>query len=282
MIDGHTKLSGLIGWPVEHSLSPIMQNAAFSALHLNWRYLPLPVEPSKIAEAISGLAALGFYGANVTVPHKQSVIPFLDQLSPEARKIGAVNTITVEQGRYLIGHNTDSIGFIDCLRGNGFDPKKKQATVIGAGGAARAAVYALIASDASRITVLSRNPARADELARSFANSELHTRVLSKQKIVSCTRGSDLLVNATPVGMLPDVSGSIWPDDVPIPAHVTVFDLVYNPRNTRLLQQALDAGAKPISGLDMLIFQGAASFSLWTGKKPPIQAMRRALEEEIN
>jgi shikimate dehydrogenase len=280
MIDGHTKLSGLIGWPVDHSLSFKMQNAAFAALKLNWRYLPLPVEPSRIAEAIYGLRALGFYGANVTAPHKQSVIPFVDRLSPEARKIGAVNTITVEGQRYLVGHNTDSIGFIDCLRGNGFDPKQKQATVVGAGGAARAAVYALIASEAKSITILSRNPAQADELALFFGDSRLQTGILSRHEIISSAEGSDLLVNATPVGMLAHVDCSIWPDDVPIPSHVTVLDLVYNPRNTRLLHQALDAGAKAISGLEMLLFQGAASFALWTEGKPPIEAMRKALEEE--
>ncbi len=282
MIDGRTKLTGLIGWPVEHSLSTVMHNAAFSALNLNWRYLPLPVEPPQIGNAIPGLVALGFRGVNVTAPHKQSVIPFLHRLSLEARQIGAVNTVTVERGRYLIGHNTDSVGFIHCLHNNRFDPKNKQATVIGAGGAARAAVYSLIASEAKWITVLSRNSAQADELARSFPNTRLQTGVLSSKELVLQAKDSDLLVNATPVGMLPHVDGSIWPEDVPFPASVTVFDLVYNPRKTRLLRQALDAGAKAISGLEMLLFQGAAAFSLWTGKTAPIQAMRKALEEEVN
>lgn len=282
MIDGRTKLTGLIGWPVGHSLSPLMQNAAFSALKLNWSYLSLPVEPSRIAQAISGLAALGFCGVNVTIPHKQSVIPFLDELSPQAAKIGAVNTITVSQGKYIVGHNTDFQGLIDCFNHNGFDVRNKSATVVGAGGAARATVYALIASEAKSITVLSRNPAQADKLARAFDKSRLYAGVLNRQSIVSCTNESDLLVNATPVGMLGQVDESIWPKDVSIPAQVTVLDLVYNPRKTRLLMQAMSAGAKAISGLDMLIFQGGASFSLWTGKKPPIKAMRRAIEEEIN
>ena len=281
MIDGQTQLVGLIGFPTRHSLSPAMHNAAFRALKLNWSYVPLPVQPGRIKDAILGLSALGFRGANVTIPYKQAVIPFLHELSPESRKIGAVNTIIVEKSGSLVGHNTDPFGFITSLHEAGFDSQGKQAIVIGAGGAARAVVHALLRVETKRITVFNRDPDRAGDLVAAFADERLHNAELNPDVIIKEARDAHLLVNTTPVGMWPDVDNSIWPDNVPIPRHLTVFDLVYNPVETRLLQQAREGGAQAVSGIEMLIHQGAAAFELWTGSKAPIATMRGALKEEV-
>ena len=281
MSDAHTKLVGLIGWPIEHSRSPMMHEAAFSALGLNWRYLPLPVRPGGIRDAVEGLVALGFRGANVTIPYKQVVAPLLDELSPQAREIEAVNTIVIYGGR-TIGYNTDSSGFADSLHNSGFDPRGKTAIIVGAGGAARAAVHALLAAGIEKIMVLSRTLAHAEGLICTFGDNRLRGGVLSKEELIEGARQASLLVNATPVGMWPHVNGSIWPDSTAIPAHLTVFDLVYNPIETRLLKQARSSGAQAVSGIKMLIHQGAAAFELWTGVSAPIDVMRRALKEGIN
>jgi shikimate dehydrogenase len=278
MIDGHTKLVGLIGWPVEHSLSPLMHNAAFDALGLNWRYVPLPVPPGQVEVAIRGLAALGFCGANVTVPHKQAVMPVLDSISPNARALGAVNTLLLERdaGGELLsvqGYNTDDAGFVSALRQH-FPPlggtKGGDAVVVGAGGAARAVVFGLLGAGSGQITVLNRSPRRARELTADLARSpacaaRLRALPLTPETLIESARAASLLVNATPVGMWPRVDDSIWPDVAPLPSHLTVFDLVYNPLQTRLLRQAQRAGARPIDGLGMLIHQGAIAFKIWTG-----------------
>ena len=279
MIDGYTQLVGLIGWPTRHSLSPLMHNAAFQSLMLNWSYVPLPVQPGRVEGAISGLVALGFRGANVTIPYKETVIPLLHRLSPEAEEIGAVNTIVVEKNGTLVGYNTDSSGFIASLRQGGFNPKGRPAVVCGAGGAARAAVHGLLEAGAREITVLNRTIARAEGLISQFVDERLQAGRLSPETLTRAAGDVDLLVNATPIGMWPHVDGSIWPSDLPVPPHLTVFDLVYNPLETHLLQQARVSGTRVISGLEMLLFQGAAALELWTGKKAPIATMRAALKE---
>lgn len=281
MIDGHTRLVGLIGWPTRHSLSPLMHNAAFQSLMLNWSYVPLPVQLGRVENAISGLAALGFRGANVTIPYKEAIIPLLHSLYPEAKEIGAVNTIVVETDGTLVGHNTDSLGFIAALQHSGFDPKGRSAVICGAGGAARAAVHGLLDAGARGITLLNRTLARAERLISAFVDERLHAETMSLETLVKAAEDGDLLVNATPVGMWPHVDGSIWPSDLPVSPHLTVFDLVYNPVETQLLQQAQESGARVISGLEMLLQQGAAAFELWTGKKAPIATMRTALQEEV-
>jgi shikimate dehydrogenase len=271
-INGQTKLVGLIGYPVEHSLSPAMHNSAFAALSLNWCYVPLPVPPERLGEAVAGLRALGLAGVNVTVPHKEAVMSYLDEVTPAAQAIGAVNTIVVRKG--LIGHNTDWQGFLTALSEGGFDPQGKRAVVLGAGGAARAVVHALARAGA-QVTVLNRTLARAQALIQDF--SPLFPALpLTLQTLEEQTAGAHLLVNATPVGMWPQVDQSIWPEDLPFPGHLTVFDLVYNPRQTKLLRQAEAVGAKVIGGLGMLVHQGAAAFELWTGEKAPVEVMYEA------
>ena len=277
-INGQTKLVGLIGYPVEHSFSPIMHNSAFAALNLNWCYVPLPVHPERLGEAIAGLQALGFVGVNVTVPHKEAVMPLLDHVAPAAQAIGAVNTIVVRGGQG-IGYNTDWQGFLTALSEGDFDPQGKRAVVMGAGGAARAVVYAL-AQAGAQVTVLNRTLARAQALVKDF--SPLFPALpLTLQTLEEQTAEAHLLVNATSVGTWPGVNQSIWPQGLAFPSHLTVFDLVYNPRQTRLLQQAEAVGAKVIGGLGMLVHQGAAAFELWTGEKPPVKTMYEAASKTL-
>lgn len=277
MIDGRTQLVGLLGWPVEHSLSPTMHNTAFKALDLNWRYLPLPVAPGRVKEALAGLLALNFRGVNVTVPHKQAVIPHLDQISPAAQVIGAVNTIVIKDG-HLLGHNTDGEGFLAAVREAGFDPAGKRALVLGAGGAARAVVYTLAQSGCA-MSIHNRTAARAQSLAREMQALKLAAvEPVSQLETLDLNR-IDLLVNTTPVGMWPQVQACPWPRMLSLPAHWTVYDLVYNPRETRLLKQAKAAGARPVDGLGMLVWQGALAFKLWTGRDAPAGIMRAALDQ---
>jgi shikimate dehydrogenase len=285
MIDGHTQLVGLIAWPIGHTLSPAMHNAAFDALDLNWRYVPLPVRPDRVEAAVRGLAALGFVGCNVTVPHKQAVLPFLDTIAPGASAFGAVNTIVVEQNgddrATVKGDNTDYQGFIGSLRSEGFEPKGKKAVVVGGGGGARAVVFGLLQAGVTDVLVFDIVPEQVQALLADLKDARLRTLDKTAETLVESVRVVDLLVNATPVGMLPKVEESVWPDDVPVPAHLTVFDLVYNPLETKLLRQAKAAGARAIGGLDMLVRQGAISFQMWTGREPPIEVMRAACKDGL-
>ena len=288
MIDGRTQLVGLVGWPVEHSLSPVMHNAAFDALGLNWRYVPLPVPPGQIEAAVYGLAALGFRGANVTVPHKQAVMSVAKAIGPSARALGAVNTLVFERHADgtpgISGYNTDAKGFVGALRQGGFEPKEEgDAVVVGAGGAARAVVHGLLRSGSGNITVLNRTLERAQALVAPLGHrpkdlARLRALPLTPETLVESSRAARLLVNATTLGMWPHVEGSVWPDSAPIPAGMSVFDLVYNPLETRLLRQARASGARAIDGLGMLLRQGAIAFEMWTGEGPvsEISALMRA------
>jgi shikimate dehydrogenase len=287
-INGHTHLVGLIGWPVEHSMSPAMHNAAFAARGLNWRYLPLPVPPEHVDAALHGLAALGFRGANVTVPHKQAVLRALDTISPEAKGLGAVNTIVVDREAdgtaVLSGHNTDAAGFIGALSADGFDPTESAALVVGAGGAARAVVFGLMNAGAASVLVLNRTLERAQALVSDLGKqspSILSAEPFYEDTLIETARSADLLVNATSVGMWPRVDASIWPAEIPLPSDLTVFDLVYNPLETELLRQARRSGARALGGLGMLVRQGALAFERWTGIEAPVDIMRRTCEEAL-
>jgi shikimate dehydrogenase len=285
MIDGHTKLVGLMAWPIGHTLSPAMHNAAFDALGLNWRYLPLPVRPDLVKAAVRGLDGLGFRGCNVTVPHKQAVIPLIDSVAPDAAKFGAVNTIVVERNEdgtaTVKGDNTDYQGFIGSLRSEGFEPEGKRVVVVGAGGGARAVVFGLLRAGAEQVLVSDLIAEQVQALVVSIGDSRLQELPATTEALIESARAADLLVNATPVGMTPKVDGSIWPDNAPIPSHLTVFDLVYTPLETKLLEQVKQAGGRAIAGLDMLVRQGAVSFEMWTGVEPPIDVMRAACEEGV-
>lgn len=294
VIDGTTQLVGLIGWPVEHSLSPAMHNAAFRALELPWCYVPLPTPPNQLEAAVRGLAALGFRGANVTMPHKRAVMSLINACTPNATALGAVNTLVIGRdtsgAATIMGDNTDSKGFVGALRQGGFEPEDGgDAIVVGAGGAARAVVFGLLWSGSGQILVLNRTLERAQALVTDLSrhpgySSRLSALPLTPQTLVESAQAASLLVHATTVGMWPKVHDSVWPEGVPLPSHLTVFDLVYNPLQTRLLWQTRRSGARAIDGLGMLIGQGALAFDLWTNQGldvDEIAALMRTACEEV-
>jgi len=286
-ITGKTQLIGLIGWPVSHSFSPAMHNAAAAAAGLDWLYVPLPVHPDDIGAAVGGLPALGFRGVNITVPHKQAVIPYLDEIDPGAKGIGAVNTILINKSHppvvRLIGYNTDWSGFLADLEVLDVPVAGRDCLVLGAGGSARAVAYAL-ASAGGRVQVLARRVAQARQLVADLgkelpANRHVLTgRPLSELAAAVRRMVAPLIVNTTPLGMTPAVDASPWPDGLPFPPGAFVYDLVYNPRRTRLMQQAEAAGCRAANGLGMLVHQGALAFQLWTGVMPDTAVMRQAIE----
>jgi shikimate dehydrogenase len=282
-ITGKTKIVGLIGWPTGHSVSPAMHNAAFAALGMDWRYVPLPVttdRPEAIGEAVRGVRALGLAGVNVTVPHKQAVMPHLDELSPAAAAIGAVNTIIVTTDGRLLGDNTDAPGFVADLRDHGAEPQGCHCLVLGAGGSARAIVYGLAQARAARVTIANRTLLRATELAAALQPSFLDCRIDVcdlPDDLADVARSADLVINCTSLGMSPNVDGLPWDAALPFHGGQTVYDLVYNPRETRLLRKATADGARAIGGIGMLIWQGAIAFERWTGLMPPVEIMRQAI-----
>jgi shikimate dehydrogenase len=267
-IDANTELAGVMGWPVKHSLSPVMHNAALRRLGLNWCYVALPVQPDAVNAAVRGLAALHFQGCNITVPHKSAVMPLLDMIDQDAQALGAVNTLVISHqenaAAHIAGYNTDVPGFLGALRQHDFDPRDRAIVIVGAGGAARGVAYALLSAGANRIVVLNRTRSRAEKLADDLGDSRLRAGPLTEEFLVEMARAADLLVNATTLGMWPQVEGSIWPEGARIPRNLVVYDLVYNPLETRLLTKARQDGAMAIDGLGMLAQQGALALDLWT------------------
>jgi shikimate dehydrogenase len=275
---------GLIGYPLGHSFSPTLHAAALKAAGLAGKYRLYPIAP----EDTQGLVALldqlrggELHGLNVTIPHKQTVIPLLDGLSPLARSIGAVNTIYVEN-HLLMGDNTDAPGFLaDLRRSLGIEMPGK-AIVMGSGGAARAVVHAL-AKRGWQVTLAVRRAdvGQADELSHSVAEAgygSVRHVLLEAETLAPELESLNLLVNTTPLGMSPHVETCAWPEDLAFPGGAAVYDLVYNPSETRLLKQAREAGLQAASGLGMLIEQAALAFARWTGLEPPSAVMRAAME----
>ncbi len=276
MITGKTKICGLIGNPVEHSMSPAMHNAAFASLKLDFAYIPFRVENDALADAVKAIKALNMRGLNVTIPHKVAVIPLLDELEPLAESIGAVNTIVNDNGR-LKGCNTDASGFLNAMLEKGVEPRNKKAVVIGAGGASRAICFTLAERDAE-IVILNRQQeiSWAVELAAAVSGcfkKDVKALELNNNNLAMALDSADILINATSVGMSPNVNHSPVPAEMLKPG-LSVFDAVYNPLKTKLLTEAENAGALTVSGLDMLVWQGALAFELWTGVKAPIGIMK--------
>jgi len=278
-ITGSTRLIGIIGDPVEHSLSPRLHNAAFAALHLDYAYVPLRVRGDDIGPAVKGLAALGFRGANVTIPHKGAVLPYLDRLSEDARLAAAVNTIVVEDGR-LHGYNTDVDGVrIALVEATGERLEGQRALILGAGGAARAAGLALARLGAT-LTIVNRTPAAAERLAALVAaavpGAECRWHALSELTAAEVAR-QRVIVNATSLGMSGESKVPARLADT-VTAGQVVFDVVYTPASTELLAAAQARGATVVDGLSMLVGQAAGAFSLWTGRPAPLEVMRHAVE----
>jgi len=277
---------GLIGYPLSHSLSPKLHEAAFKGLALQGEYRLYPVAPGEIG-GLSGLAKAmrggEIQGLNVTIPYKQAIVSLLDELTPSALAIGAVNTINLQEGK-LIGHNTDAPGFmtdlVKFLRNT--EPEKK-ALVLGAGGAARAVVYALLKDGWKVILAVRRadtSQARAliEALAPQAGASTMEFVLLETGELSRLGKGITLIVNATPIGMFPEIDFSPWPDSLAFPDGAAVYDLVYNPRQSRLVRDALAAGLQATTGLGMLVEQAALSFACWTGRDAPRELMFAAME----
>jgi shikimate dehydrogenase len=268
-IDGAARTLGIIGWPVRHSLSPTIHNAAFAALDLDWVFVPLPVAPGGAADAVVGLRALGFAGANVTMPHKTDVADAVDTLTDDARRLRAVNTLVVREDG-IDGHNTDAPGFERFLRRDaGFDPAGRTALIYGAGGAARACALALARAGAERITVVARDPSSTPDLRSALEGLPVEPVTTGFEDAPS--HPSDLVVNATPLG----ADG----EELPLPAlteDTLVVDLLYHPTVTPLQSSARARNATAFGGLGMLLHQAALSFELWTGQPAPLDVMSAA------
>lgn len=278
MIDGSTRLCGLIGNPVKHSLSPLMHNTAFGELGLNYVYLAFEVERNSLGDAVRGLKSLGVCGFNVTLPYKINIVEYLEKIDKSAAYVGAVNTVVNRDG-LLIGYNTDIQGVIFALEKAGLTSPMDLAVIVGAGGAARAVIAALADMGFEEITILNRTSEKAIALAheaeKRYGISCLGLK-LTYKNLEDNVEGVDLIVNATSVGMHPNVDETPIPKEL-IPEGKSAFDVVYTPLKTRFLREADERGAKIILGLDMLIGQGAYSFQLWTGEKFPVETVRKAL-----
>ena len=280
-IDAETQVVTLLGHPVEHSLSPHIHNTAFRAQGVNAVYVATPVRPDRIADAVAGLRAMQFLGANVTVPHKEAVRPLLDEVSERAAAVGAVNTI-VREGDTLRGDNTDVEGFLAPLVDRTGDVLDGASMVVfGAGGAARAVVYGLLDHyRPERLTLVARRPEQAEALAADLDGYDPADalRVTTFDDAAPTVRDSRLLVNATPLGMAPDhADRTPWPDADDFHDEQLAYDLVYTPEETRFLRDAGGQGATPIGGLDMLVGQAAAAYRQWTGRDMPTDTVRDAL-----
>ncbi len=276
-ISGKTQVCGVIGEPIEHTMSPVMHNAAFRELGLDYVYVAFRVKSDELAGAIEGMRALNIRGLNVTIPHKVNIIPLLDSLDPLAEKIGAVNTVANKDG-ILKGYNTDASGFLQALLNKGFTPEGKNVVILGAGGAARAISFILAEKRAS-LVILNRLEEMdwAEELARKISSvfrKEIKALELKEPNLRTALGKADLLVNATSVGMSPNINST------PVQARLlqpglVIFDIVYNPIKTKLTTEASQAGCETVMGLDMLVWQGALAFEMWTGQKAPVGLMKK-------
>lgn len=280
-ITSMTKLYTLIGDPVEHSLSPVMHNAAFQFLNLDYVYLAFRVDPKELKQTIAGMRSLGILGFNVTVPHKVSIMKYLDEVNPLAAEIGAVNTVVNKGGR-LIGYNTDGAGAVAALEEH-TDLHGKRVLLLGAGGAARALAFYL-APLAGSLVIVNRTEATATDLAdalnKRFKTASIEGMKLTENVLRRELEDVDILINATSVGMYPNVDETLVNKGLLHPK-IVVFDVVYNPLETRLLREAEVAKAKTVNGLKMLAYQGALSFEILTGRKPPVDVMVKTLIEAI-
>jgi len=281
-INGKTKIVGVIGDPVEHSCSPPMHNAVFEELKMNYIYVPFHVKAEDIKAALDGFKALNIAGINITIPHKQIVIPFLDEISKEAKMIGAVNTLVFENDR-VVGHNTDARGFISAMYEVIEQNIQGEAVVLGAGGAARAVVAGLVNADFSVITIANRTVSKAVSLANQISeksDTKISGMGLDDKKLPQAIENAKLLVNTTSAGM--DLSKPLIIDADWLHQDLIVYDIIYSPSETKLLMEANKRGLKTIQGLGMLVHQGAIAFELWTGIFPPIETMRNALIKALS
>lgn len=281
---GTTRVVGVIGYPVRHSFSPPMHNAAFAALGLDFCYVAFEVAPDDLPAAVAGMKALGLVGLNVTVPHKVALLSLVDEVTEEAQLIGAVNTLHVRDGRVL-GDNTDGRGFVASLVAAGEEIQGRRGVLLGAGGSARAVSVALLRAGVAELTVSNRTAERAEALVefldRHVARGRVRTVGWNTSDLQSACAAASLIVNATSAGMSPRTELLPIADLPPLSSATLVYDLIYNPRSTRFLQLAAERGARTMNGVDMLVYQGALAFERWTGQAPPVDVMRQALIRQL-
>lgn len=277
-ITGTTRLTGLLGSPVSHSISPLMHNYSFQELGLDFVYLCFEINETTLKDAIAGLRTLNVKGFNLTMPNKNKVLEFLDALSPAARLMGAVNTVENRDGT-LIGHNTDGIGFMRSVKEHGIDIKGQTITLMGIGGAATAICTQAALDGVDTIHIFARTSSRHMPRIQALAGqleAETHCHIMihdheDRMQLKSCLKESRLLINATSVGMAPDTDACIIPDSTYLRPELAVADIIYNPWETKLLAMAKEAGCTAFNGYSMLLYQGAEAFRIWTGKEMPVE-----------
>ncbi|MFB2894282.1 shikimate dehydrogenase [Aerosakkonemataceae cyanobacterium BLCC-F50] len=284
MITGKTKLLGVIGDPIEHSLSPVMHNAAIANLQLDYVYLPFPIKAEDLPKAISGFTAISLTGFSVTIPHKQAIIPLLTEVSPIAKEIGAVNTVWRTENGWN-GTNTDVEGFLAPLKNYNQNWHQTTALILGYGGAARAVVAGCAQLNCGKIQVVGRDPQKLKAFQNSWQNSQLSVNlsVHPWQELPDLMGESSLLVNSTPVGMYPHIEESPVSAYLmeKLPRNAIAYDLIYTPNPTKFLQIAKEQGADAIDGLEMLIQQGAAALKIWLKQQVPVDVMRQSLRQYL-
>lgn len=296
MIDGTTKIIGIIGNPIGHTFSPVMFNAAFKAMDMNYIYVPFKVEKNNLKNTIRGAKALGIKGLNVTIPHKQKVINELDKFDIMANLIGAVNTIDFKGGMSK-GYNTDCVGAIKAIR-EVCDIKNKNVVIVGAGGSARAIAFQIAIEEANNITMINRSSKKAksliydiktllsadytdhsklDDITIDFSHIDLNFNYGELDDLPSSLKDADILIDTTPVGMHPKINDISIASKEMMHSDLVVNDIVYNPLLTSLLKEAEKADAETVSGIKMLLYQGAENFKIWTGKDAPLDIMEKSL-----
>ena len=283
LINGNTRVYGIIGDPVAHSLSSLMQNRAFGVCGLNCCYVPFQVDAGGLPAAVTAVRVLGLGGVNVTIPHKERVLEYLDELDRSAALIGAVNTI-VNRGGRLFGHNTDGAGFLASMHEGGFDPGGRRVVLLGAGGAARAVAFVMTQSGIGSLAIFDVIGSKAEKLAADLApvaSCLIAAGELASSDLPEALAEADLLVNASPVGMFPNQEARPPVDPRQLTAGTLVYDLVYNPLRTKLISEAEARGCRVLSGAGMLVYQGAIAFELWTGRRAPVETMRQVLEQAL-
>ena len=277
------ELVGVFGHPVDENPTIVMQEAAFHALNLNWRYLTIEVYPEDLKDAMQGLRAFNMRGINLTIPHKVEVLKYLDEITPDAQLMGAVNTVYRKDDR-LIGTNTDGKGFLTSLTLDAkVDPHGKKVVILGAGGASRAIGVELALAGANEITIVNRSQQRGEELANLLqTKTSIKANYESWTSTYSVPFDADILVNATSIGLFPNIDQKpkIQYDTI-LPPSMTVCDVIPNPPNTQFLKEAQQRSSKTLDGLGMLVYQGAIGFKLWTGLDAPIEIMKKALLKEF-
>ena len=282
VINVDTKILGLIGYPLGHTLSPLLHNHTINEENMNYVYLSFPVEPDKFDDAVNGFKAINIRGFNVTIPYKEKIIPFLDNIDPLAKKTGAVNTVVNDKG-FLRGFNTDVIGLSRMIKEDGnFDINGKTVMIVGAGGAARAAGISVLSEGANEIYLLNRTRSKAERLTQDwrklYPGVHIEGGPLDPHFYETIIKDVDLLIDTTPIGMSPHVDAKPVIDSRYLHSNMLVIDLVYNPEETTLLKTAKESGIQTLNGMAMLLYQGIESFDLWTNHKIDIKSWKNIVE----